>query len=217
MRTITKTVLNSNKQFSETQLKTINRAFTEAVRTVRTLLKVLPNVDVVFYDNPEYVVPETGIGGNTDNANTVFIPLDASMHFSERALLFVTRHELHHTVRMNTLGGTDSLFEKVISEGLADQFETEFEARYRPITYRDDIPRDKILEGLKELKGIIKTKDYNYYEWFFGYNDRYPKWFGYTLGNYIIEAYCKANDATPSELTVVPAEDFELFLDTLIQ
>jgi uncharacterized protein YjaZ len=216
MTTITKTILNANKQFSDTQVARINGAFSEAVRTTRTLLKGLPNVDVVFYDNPEYVVSETGIGGNTDNANTIFIPLDAGYDFSERELLFVIRHELHHTARMNELGQTDSLFKKVISEGLADQFEKEFEAGYQPITYRKDIPHKKIIEGIKELKDIIKTKDYNYYEWFFGYNERYPNWFGYTLGNYIIEAYCRKNYITPSELVITPAEEFESFIDTLI-
>lgn len=216
MSTITKTTLNANKQFNKTQLEAIDGAFTEAVRTVRTLLGTLPNIDVVFYDNPEYVVDETGIGGNTDNANTIFVPLDATKDFSKRELTFVIRHELHHAVRMNTLGDTDSLFKKVISEGLADQFETEFDPGYRPITYRDDISHKKIVEGLKELVSVIKTHDYNYYEWFFGYDDRYPNWFGYTLGNYIIEAYCKVYNTTPSALVVTPAETFESFLNSLI-
>ena len=87
------------------------------MRTTRTLLEDLPNVDMVFYDNPEYVVSETGIGGNTDNANTIFIPLDAKFDYSERDLLFVIRHEPHHIVRKNTLGDTVHFLRKLFPRG----------------------------------------------------------------------------------------------------
>lgn len=216
MSTITKTLLNANRQFTDAQVQKIDGAFSEAVRTIRTLLKELPSVDVVLYDNPDYVVEQTGIGGNTDNANTVFIPLDSSFDFSQRELTFVIRHELHHTARMDKLGQTDSLFKKVISEGLADQFEKEFDRDFHPITYRTDIDKDIIRKGFKDLKKIIKTGEYNYYEWFFGYNAIYPNWFGYTIGNMIVETYCKEHNTLPSELTTTPADVFETTLDKLL-
>jgi len=216
MMSIVKTILNADNQFSPTQVKKISGAFLEAVRTVRASLKVLPNVNIVFYDNPDYVAPETGIGGNTDNEHLVFIPLDAKKDFNQRELLFVIRHELHHTVRIAKLGQTNSLLKKVISEGLADQFESVFDPKYRPITYRKDISNDDITKGLKDLKQIIKTGNYNYYEWFFGYNDVYPRWLGYTLGNMIIEKYLSSSNLSIADLVYTPADVFIPMIDLLL-
>ncbi len=202
------TLLNSAGLFSKKQAGDIEEVFLEAVRSVRGSLEVLPDIDVVFYHNPDYVVPDTGIGGNTDSENLIFIPLDATVDISMRELLFVVRHELHHAVRMSKLGQTDSLIKKVISEGLADQFELCFDPAYRSITYRDDIKQADLLMGLEDLITVIEGGDYNYYEWFFGYDDTYPNWLGYTLGNMIVEKYCRRHDTNAAELVYEPAESF---------
>ncbi len=213
---INKVILNSSGIFSDDNLRTINEAFAIAVRSTRKLLQELPDIDVVFYHNPDLVISETGIGGNTDNQNIIMIPLDATFAFSKHELMLTICHELHHAARMKVLGDTNSLFKKIISEGLADQFELEIDPKHHPITYRKDIENADIESALADLKQIIQSKDgeYDYYEWFFGYG-KYPNWLGYTLGNYIIEKYCKAENSTPSKLVTTPADYFLPFLGTL--
>lgn len=211
---ISKIILNANQHFTNAQLKLINEAFAEAVRSTRALLQALPNVDVVFYHNPSMVIKEVGIGGSTENENTILIPLDAAFRLSKNELVLTICHELHHAARMSKLGDTTSLLKKIISEGLADQFECEIDPTHHPITYRKDIAIKDLQAGIKDLKQVIKTGEYDYYEWFFGYG-KYPNWFGYTLGNYVIEQYCEKYGSKPSTLVSAPAEDFVPFLGKL--
>jgi len=213
---INKIILNSDHTFSNDKLEIIREAFTIAVRSTRNLLQELPNVDIVFYHNPEMVISKVGIGGNTESQNVIMIPLDAKFNFSRDELMLTICHELHHAARMKYLGDTNSLFKKIISEGLADQFELEIDPLHRPITYRDDIPDADLIKGIHDLEKIKETGDYDYYEWFFG-SGKYPNWFGYTLGNYIIEKYCAANNLSPSQLISTPAKDFKPFVNNLNQ
>lgn len=214
---INKIILNSSGIFSDDKLEIITEAFTIAVRSTRKLLQVLPNIDVVFYHNPEMVIPETGIGGNTDTQNIIMIPLDADFGLNQHELMLTICHELHHAVRMSQLGDTDSLLKKIVSEGLADQFELEIDPNHHPITYRKDLSSEDIQRGLRDLRQIIQSKDgeYDYYEWFFGYG-KYPNWFGYTIGNFIISKYWEKSELTPAELVNQSAEGFIPFLDELI-
>lgn len=207
-------ILNANNAFSKEYIAIINKAFTRATRKTRELLKELPNVDVVFYDNPSQVIPAIGIGGNTENANTIIIPLDSSFDISEEELYLTICHELHHTARMMKLGDTDSLLKKIISEGLADQFEKEINPKHKIVTYDVDIASDKLLKGFNDLAEVMKTGEYDYFEWFFGYG-KYPNWFGYTLGNFIIEKYNSRNKTTPSQLVHTPADEFIDFIKKL--
>lgn len=139
-----------------------------------------------------------------------------AMRRVQRTMLTIC-HELHHAARMSQLGDTDSLLKKIVSEGLADQFELEIDPNHHPITYRKDLSSEDIQRGLRDLRQIIQSKDgeYDYYEWFFGYG-KYPNWFGYTIGNFIISNYWEKSELTPAELVNQSAEGFIPFLDELI-
>jgi uncharacterized protein YjaZ len=214
---IKKTILNSAECFTADKIEIINDAFAIAVRRCRKLLQTLPTMDIVFYNDPSSVISKIGIGGNTDNENVIRIPLDASFDFNQQDLMLTICHEIHHAARMSKLGKTSSLFEKIVSEGLADQFEYEIEPSREIITFRKDIGANEIKNGIRELLRIEQTgDDYDYYEWFFGYGE-YPKWFGYTVGNYIISNSCKGNGVIPSQLVNKPAGDFLLFISQSIK
>ncbi len=207
-------ILNADNTFSKEYIAVINKAFARASRKTRELLIELPNIDVVVYNNPSQVIPATGIGGNTENANTIIIPLDASFDISDEELFLTICHELHHTARMMKLGDTDTLLKKIISEGLAVQFEVEINPKHTPATYKNDVTHDQLMKGMKDLEKIHKTGEYDYYEWFFGYG-QYPNWFGYALGIYIIDQYNNINRTTPSRLVDTPAEEFITFIKEL--
>ena len=211
MSNIISTILNANNDFSQNYLEIINRAFTKATRITRGLLQELPNIDILFYANSNQVIEQTGIGGNTENENTIIIPLDPKFSISEEELFLTICHEIHHAKRIAILGDTNSLLKKVISEGLADQFQVQIQPGVRPITYRSDISRDDLEKGLNDLKRILNDGEYDYYEWFFGYG-KYPNWMGYTLGNMIIERYTAVSGQLPAKLVSEPVEYFSKFV-----
>jgi uncharacterized protein YjaZ len=211
MSKLISSILNADNSFSKGYIQIINRAFTKASRTTRELLPELPDIDIVFYANPSQVVEQTGIGGNTENAHTIIIPLDPEFKISEKELFLVICHEIHHACRIAKFGDTNSLLKKIISEGLADQFQVEIAPNSQPVTYRRDITRKDLEKGLSDLRSIMPDGDYDYYEWFFGYGD-YPNWMGYTLGNIIVERYILTNKKSASELVWVPAEEFATFV-----
>ena len=97
----------------------------------RKITKVLPvkNVDIVVVDNPDYTIPETGIGGNTYSPDYLVVSLDPTFvnfkNVLQTELLDTFAHELHHAARWQTVGYGETLLETMISEGLADHFEIE--------------------------------------------------------------------------------------------
>jgi len=213
MSNIISTILNANNDFSQDYIEIIDRAFTKATRTTRELLQELPNIDILFYSNSSQVIEKTGIGGNTENANTIIIPLDPEFAISEEELFLTICHEIHHAKRIAALGDTNSLLKKVISEGLADQFQVQINPTTRPVTYRDDISRLELEKALKELKEIASSNgEYDYYEWFYGYG-KYSNWIGYTLGNMIIESFINERKQSASELIVQPVDYFSAFVN----
>lgn len=213
MSNIISTILNANNDFSQDYLEIINRAFAKATRTTGELLQDLPDIDILFYANSGQVIEQTGIGGNTENANTIIIPLDPKFNISEQELFLTICHEIHHAKRIAALGDTDSLLKKVISEGLADQFQVQINPNTRPVTYRNDISSDELEKALQELKEIANNDSgYDYYEWFFGYG-KYSNWIGYTLGNMIIERFVNEENQSPSELVLRPVDYFSTFVN----
>jgi len=217
MSTINQIILNANGQLNEKQLALIKSAHNKALERTEKELGRLPNTDIVFLHNPEYVIPEIGVSGETYNAHTIMMWLDKEFDFTEEDVTRTLCHELNHTVRMKELGFPNLLFEKIISEGLADQFEVELEPDLHPITYRKDLDPKDLLERLKSIREISKSDKYDYFAWFFGDGDAFPRWLGYTIGNYIIDKYCAKYKTKPSDLTRKPASEFEPFVDYLIK
>jgi len=145
---------------------------------------------------------ETGIGGSTETTNLVRIPVDASRELDEEIIFLTICHELHHAMRQREFGFPKTLLDTVISEGLADQFEKEISAK-KPITYLDNVDRRILEEGLEMLIEDGHKLEYDYYGLFFG-NEKYPKYFGYTLGNLVVERVGEK----PSEMVRKPSEEF---------
>lgn len=191
-------LLDIAERFDSNQIRLVKEAFDKAVGTSAALIEVRA-VDVVVYHNPNLVIKRTGIGGSTLTPNLISVPIDATRKFKFDDLYLTICHELHHAVRQGKFGFPATLLDAVISEGLADQFEVEIEPTKHPITFRKDIDKKTLLRGFANLKKQMNSKDYDYYEWFFG-KGRYPNWFGYTLGNIIVEAHVESRKIKPSKL-----------------
>ena len=103
-------------------------------------------------------------------------------------------HELCHAARW---GKNDewasSLFDNIISEGIATYIEAEFVKNREEKTVfietilgRADSKNEKILENLHDK---LNFGDYNYDEIFFNGNDELPRWAGYSLGYCLVKKY----------------------------
>jgi len=86
-------------------------------------------VDIVVRHDPRTVIAEVGIGGFAPDGHTVFVALDPDHDRFEVALereLFATlAHELHHVARHRAGVRGHTLFDAIVSEGLADHFSIE--------------------------------------------------------------------------------------------
>ena len=200
--------------FNPDQIDMIRGAFDRAVKTCKDLISISA-VDVVIYHNPTYVMPETGIGGRTPTTNLINIPVDAKRDLDPEVLYLTICHEMNHAMRQRKFGFPETLFDAIVSEGLADQFEKEINPDKELITYRKDLDKEVVLKGLDNLKKELNNKEYDYFGWFFGKGD-YPKYFGYTLGNLIIESYTKSKGVKPSKLVGEETAEFKASIDVVI-
>lgn len=200
-------ILNSSGKLTNTE----KRIKQTTEKSVARIVKLIPinNVDIVVAEDPQSAIPEIGIGGSTNNINLVFISIDSAhpnLQTSLNTELSRTiAHELHHAMRMRTIGYGENLLENAVLEGLADHFGMEVFGGKKPPWSNVKI-NSKIMEKAK--KNFFK-KDYGYYEWFFGWSGKFPKWTGYTLGFNLVGEYLKKNpNKKPSTLYSEPAESF---------
>ena len=189
----------------------IRGVFDRATKTCRRLISA-DAVDVLIYHNPFYVMPETGIGGSTPTTHFIDIPIDAKRKLDPKILYLTICHEMHHAMRQRKFGFPKTLFDAVVSEGLADQFEREINPSAELTTYRRDIDNSVLRDAFRDLKKEMTNDNYNYHGWFFGAGT-YPKYLGYTLGNIIVEKYLGDNRIKPSELVNKNTKSFAKYIE----
>lgn len=207
---------NSAGEFNETQIDIIN-AIKEVERYVFSKLKIDWDIDVVLTANAySLIIPEDGVGGYTYASNFIVSALDLkSMSIPRFKEMLV--HELGHAARW---GKNDewinTLFDGMISEGIATYFGTEFaknnsEKQFftKAMLERSDEENQRILN---ELRGNLDDKHYDYNTIFFTGNDKLPRWSGYSLGYYLVKKYLEKTHKTIEEAFADKYEDFKIVL-----
>ena len=207
---------NANGNFDD-----IKDAILAAVNEVESYafsrLKIDWDIDVVVSANAySLIIPEDGVGGYTYASDFIVSALDLKSmsipHFKE-----MLAHELGHAARwgkndewMNTL------FDGMISEGIATYFGTEFaknnsEKQFftKAMLERSDEENERILN---ELRGNLDDKNYDYQTIFFTGNDKLPRWSGYSLGYYLVKKYLEKTHKTIEEAFADKYEDFKIVL-----
>lgn len=207
---------NANGNFDEIK-DTILAAVKEVESYAFSRLKIDWDIDVVVSANAySIIIPEDGVGGQTFSSNFIVSALDLKtmsiLRFKE-----MLAHELGHAARwgkndewMNTL------FDGMISEGIATYFGTEFaknnsEKQFftRAMLERSDEENERILN---ELRGNLDDKNYDYQTIFFTGNDKLPRWSGYSLGYYLVKKYLEKTHKTIEEAFADKFEDFRIVL-----
>ena len=207
---------NANGNFDD-----IKDAILAAVNEVESYafsrLKIDWDIDVVVSANAySLIIPEDGVGGYTYASDFIVSALDLKSmsipHFKE-----MLAHELGHAARwgkndewMNTL------FDGMITEGIATYFGTEFaknnsEKQFftKAMLERSDEENERILN---ELRGNLDDKNYDYQTIFFTGNDKLPRWSGYSLGYYLVKKYLEKTHKTIEEAFADKYEDFKIVL-----
>ena len=207
---------NANGNLDETK-DTILTAVKEVESYAFSKLKIDWNIDVVVTDSAySIIIPEDGVGGQTFASDFIVSALDLKnmsiLRFKE-----MLAHELCHAARwgkndewMNTL------FDGMISEGVATYFGAEFakntsEKQFftKTMLERSDEENERILN---ELRGNLDDKHYDYNTIFFTGNDKLPRWSGYSLGYYLVKKYLEKTHKAIEEAFADKYEDFRIVL-----
>ncbi len=100
-------------------------------------------------------------------------------------------HEVHHCLRMATIGYGQTLGEALVSEGLAGRFvEHLFGNPPEPWECAVD---DDVIRAHRPSDDALAALNQDHMGWFFGTGGRRRRWLGYTLGYRIVGDWLAAN------------------------
>ena len=157
-------------------------------------LKVNWDIDLLITNRLyDIIIPEDGVGGRTRTSDFIEFAVNEKKA-TENLISEMVAHELCHAARW---GKNDewinTLFDSMISEGIATYLEAEFvkdreekTVFIKTILERTDDENKKILE---ELRDQLDSNYYDYNTIFFNGNDKLPRWSGYSLGYYLVKRY----------------------------
>jgi len=166
---------------------------------VNSIEKILPigDIDVVFYDNPEFTIRELGIGGFTPIANTVFIYFDPRNPNLEKSIKkdieYTIAHEINHAIRFRTPIEKETLLEAAISEGLADHFAVQITGS-EAAEWTRSLSEEKEKEMLERMRVEWDNVPYDHNSWFYGSETKdIPRWAAYTIGFNLVKRYLESH------------------------
>jgi len=157
------------------------------------------NVEFRVLVFPERTIPRIGMSGVAPNRHQIYILLDPDHPKLYEAIdthIYQTiPHEYHHTMRYRTVGYGESLFESLISEGLACHFAMEvckIEAPQYCVAYN----KETIAKWMTVAEKMWFQKEFDYYDWFVGRTK--PKNIGYALGYKLVKDYLDLHSGSKS-------------------
>lgn len=201
----------------DSRVETIEKAVKEAECYVFPKLKIDWDIDLLvtncLYD---IIIPEDGVGGRTKTSDFIEFAIDEEKA-TENLISEMVAHELCHAARWDKNDEwINSLFDGVISEGIATYLEAEFvkdrtekTVFIKTILERSDEENEKILDKLRS------QLDLNYYDYdtiFFNGNNELPRWAGYSLGYYLVRKYLKKTGKKIEDAFADKYVDFKVVL-----
>ncbi len=141
----------------------------------------------------DIIIPEDGVGGRTRTSDFIEFAINEEKA-TKNLISEMVAHELCHVARWGkNKEWINSLFDGIISEGIATYLEAEFVKDRKEKTVfietileRTDDENKKILEKLRDQ---LESNYYDYDTIFFNGNDELPRWSGYSLGYYLVKKY----------------------------
>jgi len=166
----------------------------KAVQQANSLLQN-SECNIVVLANPDFVIPEEGIGAMSWGTDWIRIDIDANnkdlaKNIAEN-LPPAIAHELHHVARERSVGYGKTLGEVLITEGLAQAFE-EFLYEDRKPLYAHYLSKKELATVWKKAEKNLGSKDFDHNEWFYG-SGNLKRWAGYSLGYDIVSQFLQTN------------------------
>lgn len=162
----------------------------------------------------DIIIPEDGVGGRTRTSDFIEFAINEEKA-TENLISEMITHELCHAARWGKNDEwANSLFDNIISEGIATYLEAEFVKNrkektvfIKTILERTDKENQKIFEILRS------QLDSNYYDYntiFFNGDDDLPRWSGYSLGYYLVKKYLKKTNKKIEDAFTNKYSDFKI-------
>ncbi len=180
-------------------------------------LKISWDIDLLVTNRLyDIIIPEDGVGGRTRASDFIEFAIDEEKA-TKNLISEMVAHELCHAARWGKNDEwVNSLFDGMISEGIATYLEAEFvkdrkekTVFIKTILERTDNENEKILEKLRD------QLDSNYYDYdtiFFNSNDKLPRWSGYSLGYYLVKKYLEKINKKIEDAFTDKYADFKIAL-----
>ena len=202
--------LASSKEMIETAVK-------KAAAYMFPKLKVNWDIDLLV-TNRLYgiIIPEDGVGGVTRASDFIEFSIDEE-RANENLISEMLVHEICHAARWGKNGEwVDSLFDSIISEGIATHIEAEFvkNRKEKTVFIKTILERasDENRRLLEKLYNQLDSNRYDYDAIFFNGNNELPRWSGYSLGYYLVEKYLKKTDRKIGDVFADQYSDFKIVL-----
>lgn len=162
------------------------------------------------------LIPEDGVGGRTIASDFIEFAINGEKA-TEGLVAEMMVHELCHAARWGKNDEwIDSLFDGLISEGIATYFEVEFvkEAEEKTFFIKTVLERsnEENEEILGKLRDKLNSNDYDYNVIFYNGNEDLPRWAGYSLGYYLVKRYLEKTGKTIEEAFADKYTEFEIVL-----
>lgn len=195
----------------------IEKAVKVAEEYVFPKLKIDWDIDVLVTNRlHDIIIPEDGVGGLTITADFIEFAINQEKA-TEYLISEMLVHELCHAARWGKNNERiTSLFDGIISEGIATYFEAEFIKNrnertvfIQTILERSNEENEKILD---QIRDSLNSNKYNYGEIFFTGNNMLPRWSGYSLGFYLVKKYLEKTGKTIEEAFADKNVDFKISL-----
>lgn len=195
----------------------IGKAVKVAEEYVFPKLKIDWDIDVLVTNRlHDIIIPEDGVGGLTITADFIEFAINQEKA-TENLISEMLVHELCHASRWGKNNERmTSLFDRIISEGIATYFEAEFIKNrnertifIKTILGRSDEENEKILDQLRDR---LDSNEYDYNAIFFTGNNKLPRWSGYSLGFYLVKKYLEKTGKTIEEAFADKYVDFKISL-----
>jgi uncharacterized protein YjaZ len=197
--------INRGYTFSRAEQRTIETIATRAAADAERLLPGLPDQLILRVNPGNKVMAETGQTGETAVPNVVYWMVDPDRYggviaIAERQLRSTLLHEFHHLARASLTTSSESIMDRVISEGLATAFERDFGDA--PTPWGAYPP--EVADWVKELTALPPNASRT------AWMSRHPdgrRWIGYKAGTYLVDRAMQATGKSASELVSASTEE----------
>lgn len=183
----------------------------QATRAVVAGLVEPPRLDILVQRLAGWVIPEIGMVGHSYRRGLFALTLDPDNpnfagSLTDGTLRRQVAHEVHHCLRMATVGYNRNLGDALVGEGLAGRFVERLFAS-PPELWERAVEPGRLREFYPD-EAALAAPSYDHNAWFFGAGGRYPRWTGYTLGYMIAGSWLHAvPEPDGATLVAVPTDE----------